>query len=541
MKMKMNGFKRYNGPHALLLGTTIAGLVSYAAILTSGDAYAYSQAADAQNQTDSQNPKKAQKVAKSKKARPLVPVAASPAIKIAPAPVLTGAQYDKVYGVHGWNIRFPSFGDSLLQDYGGWRTALAKAGFGFIAYDVTSFANNMLDTPRTVPAYSTVTATGAKSPYPNCSTTTSAICNGRTNYFGQRPAYYTFNWAYLTYDMSQWGVPDGQIVLSGFFARVSDQKFSPNTLQFHGLYWYQTLLDKKLEIQLGYFDNYYNFLGLYTGGNFASTFGASASVPLILGLGTNNAPGARLTYHMTPELYNTFSVQRSFPINGPTGSPGYDEAKSDPTGLRFTQPKGQALFIDEIGYKNAAAPGVPQTWARFGVEYNQSRFADLTRLTVPNSTIKSGSAVYFLLDRQLWQQDPSSPLTAYRGIYAGVTAAYAPPSISVFTQNYEARLYWLGPTATRPTDMISLIYKHNVISYDFSNAINKNTSPLAAQGFAVSQVFNATNSVNVSYLAHLRPGLYAQVGLGFTDHPAVTYFKNEGSSLNILASLTSVF
>src|SRR5271168_4567855 len=42
------------------------------------------------------------------------------------------ARFDKALGYKGWNFHFPSFGDSLLQDYGGWRSTLAQYGIGLL-------------------------------------------------------------------------------------------------------------------------------------------------------------------------------------------------------------------------------------------------------------------------------------------------------------------------------------------------------------------------------------------------------------------------
>src|SRR5947209_11180650 len=65
-----------------------------------------------------------------------------------PASQLSMAEMDKMSGVKGWNIGFPSFGDTLAQDYGGWRSSLASAGIGLIEYNSERFQANLLDTPR---------------------------------------------------------------------------------------------------------------------------------------------------------------------------------------------------------------------------------------------------------------------------------------------------------------------------------------------------------------------------------------------------------
>src|SRR4051812_39033956 len=63
------------------------------------------------------------------------------------------AEMDKMSGIKGWNLTFPSFGDTFLQDYGGWRSGLSSVGIGLIEYNVTRFQTNMLDTPREGPRF----------------------------------------------------------------------------------------------------------------------------------------------------------------------------------------------------------------------------------------------------------------------------------------------------------------------------------------------------------------------------------------------------
>jgi porin len=218
---------------------------------------------------------------------------------------------------------------------------------------------------------------------------------------------------------------------------------------------------------------------------------------------------------------------------GATGNPIFNEILSNPTGYNLSGPAGTGeLFINELGYKRAASPDTMQTWLRFDVLYNNSTFADFSQLaTNPTGTHKGSYAFAFLGDRQLWQQDPSSPSTAYRGIYAGVSAMYAPPETTGITQYYEARAYWIGPLESRPTDMATVSYARNVISpyvVEATNAFSSVTGTFAAR---------STNSVTASYTAHLASGLYGTLGVTYTDHPSISYFANEGSSFNILAAL----
>ncbi|MCC8943937.1 carbohydrate porin [Bradyrhizobium sp. Arg62] len=435
-------------------------------------------------------------------------------------------ELNKRHGVKGWNIPFPSYSDSLLRDEGGWRSGLASAGFGFQAYNIAVFEANMLDTPRQVP-----------SNYPPCtprySQATGAICAGNQTYFGQRPSYINETIAWLTYDMSRWGVPDGQLMVAGLYSAGNDVGYLPNSLQLYQLAWYQTFLDKKLEIKFGYVTNTTEFIGTFVGSNLASTFGPSGSIPIQLGMSISPTPSFRTTWHVTDTIYNQAAVQRSLPINSVTGNVIFDEALTNPAGINWNGPKGtRELFIDELGYKRPASPGNPQTWLRLDLLYNTSTFRDFSHLPAnPGATRDGNFGVTFLADRQLWQQDRSSPVAAARGLYAGISVMYAPPEATGISQYYEGRAYWIGPFDNRPTDMFSVVAARNVVSHYLSDATN--------QFSGLTGVFAArtSNSVTATYTAHLMPGLWGTIGVGYTDHPSLAYFKTEGPSFNVLASL----
>src|SRR5688572_3398772 len=80
------------------------------------------------------------------------------------------SEMDKMSGVKGWNFGFPSFGDTLLQDYGGWRSGLSSVGIGVIEYNLTRFQANLLDTPREGPRFN-------------------PFYESRQNYWGQTPSF----------------------------------------------------------------------------------------------------------------------------------------------------------------------------------------------------------------------------------------------------------------------------------------------------------------------------------------------------------------
>ena len=415
----------------------------------------------------------------------------------------TPTDLNKYYRVKGWNIPFPSYKDTILQDYGGWRSTLAKYGFGLTAFDFASNATNLLNTPRSN--------------------------NGQQAYWGQRPSYLNTTYLWLTYDMSQYGIPDGQIVVVGNWDRSTWQPYVVDTLQLSQFSYYQTLFNKRVELKIGYTFNNFDFVGSSVGQNFASPFGSAALVPVEVGLaaGPSSQPTARVTFHITDTLYNEFAVARSV---SPTANALLSDRNANPTGIHFGVPGGRALFIDEVGYKQAAAPGVSGTWLRGGAIYNTSLYHNYE-----TGGQSKNYGLYALADQQIVQLDPSSPDSAYRGIYIGATAMYAPPSTTIFSQYYEVRLYARGLFKGREKDQVSLVYARNVISSSFAALTN---SAAAATGVYAR---HNTNTITASYTARVFPGVYATLGLSYTDNPSVTYLPKEGSSFNVLAGVFAIF
>ena len=160
------------------------------------------------------------------------------------------AEMDKVLGIKGWNYNFPSFGETVTLDYGGWRSSLASAGIGLIEYNITRFQANMLDTPREGPRFN-------------------PFYESTQNYWGQKPSFHDFSVLVLTYDLSRFGVPDGQLQVAGNVNYATYEGFNPNSLTFHFLAYYQTLFDRRLEIKFGLVANQNEFVGQTIGGNFA--------------------------------------------------------------------------------------------------------------------------------------------------------------------------------------------------------------------------------------------------------------------------------
>ncbi|MFG1229953.1 carbohydrate porin [Xanthobacter wiegelii] len=416
------------------------------------------------------------------------------------------------YSIKGLNIPYPGFEDSVLQDYGGWRSALAEQGFGVVANITSIGAFNTLAVPRNGPG--PILDTGLPS---------------NQQYWGQQPSGLAIGTAYLTYDTSRWGVPDGQILVAGVGSISSWEPYTANYLGLGGLSWYQTLFDKKLEIKIGYVSNAVEWIGAFIGGNLASPLGVSASIPYEMGLSAApmSQPTARVTWHINEVIYNQAGIMRSLPIGGPTSSPLYDNAIFNPTGFDFNVPNGGMLLMDEVGLKIPALPGVYGTWIRGGVMYNDSTFFNFQ-----NGGTNTGiGAGYILGDLQVLQFDPSSIFTSYRGMYIGASGMWGSESNLPFSEYYEARVYFLGPFASRPKDQLSFVYNYNGISKYARDYVNQ-YSPY-------TNIFANTTSQSyvMTYTAHMAPGVYATLGLSYTENPSFTYTKNEGSSLNLLGSL----
>lgn len=435
---------------------------------------------------------------------------------------------DRVYGYKGWNIPFPSLGDSLTQDDGHWRTKLASHGFGVNTQNSLISQANVLDRPSRIP----------KDGYPACAPANLDYnCAGGHSYFGQGgPEVYISGLVFLTYDMSQWGVPDGQIAAGVHYGYSTDQQFSPDALRIQSFSWYQTMLDKKLELKIGYFPSLPEFTGTFVGGMVASPFGPSSSIPIIMGQSPNGmgTPNFRLSWNLTPKLYTSVGIQRSMPVHGPTGNPLYDEEHANPSGLDFKSsvPGTRVLYTNEWGYKTKMGSPSPSLWLRAGMFYNTSNFRDYSRLMEDaEATKKDVRGFYLLGDYQVYQPEPSSPYTSYRGLYLGASFMQAPEEIAAFYRYFEARAYWLAPFPTRNMDMVSLIYTHSDTSKYVKNVLD------SASQFTNLYPIDAVNSVTFSYMYNVRPGLYLTAGAGYTDNPSLQYFKGEGNSLNLLFSI----
>jgi porin len=457
------------------------------------------------------------------------------------------AEMDKVLGIKGWNYAPPSFAESVTLDYGGWRSSLASAGIGLLEANITRFQTNMLDTPREGPRYN-------------------PFYESTQSYWGQKPSFHDISVLVLTYDLSRFGIPEGQLLLAGNFNYATYEAFSPDTATFHFLSHYQTLFDRRLEIKFGLVGNQNEFVGQNIGGAFASTGGPANSIITLLGMSVS--PVSTWSFRVTGRLgkfYNETAVMRSLVVNGPTGNALFDTDELNPTRLQWNvntsdysptvevgAPGTGELFVDEFGYKQDATPSSLYTWARLGVMYNNSTFHDFTKSVADGGLVqgaigptKDGNAGFYLLaDQQIWQSAPDSTNSASRGLYAGATIMYARPKTTPITQYYEGRLYMKAPFESRPKDLVSLVFFYQVNSpylVDNLNTLN------VLGTYGKPETWSAT----VGYLARLRPGVSLSLGFNYTANPSQAFYfgpskanpsqRFEGNALNFQATLFTTF
>lgn len=399
--------------------------------------------------------------------------------------------------VKGFNVGFPSPSDTIDPDIGGARTALANVGIGYIGMSLNNLYYNTL---------------------PHAFAPTSA----QQLYNGQNLTASSQDLMLVTYDLSRFGIPDGQIIVGGQVNAFTWEAGGPNRLGINMATFYRTFLDRTFELKLGYVDNAWEFVNPFVGGSLAgSVFGPSGSIIYQGGLNnaTTPAPGVILKYNIDSHFYDKATVQRAVNPDGQVA-----EVYANPTGLDWTVPNAGALYLNEFGYKRDAAPSVPQMWIRAGAGYNTSKFKNKE---FPGIRSEGNSFYYLLADRQLWQIAPVKG-SAGRGIYAGFSVMYAPPELNTISQYYEGRVYGRGLLNSRPDDMISLVLTDTVFSkYLVEQAWRSNK--LAHSG---------SKAITLSYSAHVAKGIYASFGLSYIDHPtSVTYTPATGSALNALANL----
>ena len=406
----------------------------------------------------------------------------------------------------GMNIPLPGPADTVDQDAGGFRQSLANIGIGYFAYTNSYYENNLL--PHLTPG---------KNP------------NGSKQaqiYVGQIPTYFSTYDAFVTYDLSRFGIPNGQLTVGGTFLRTSWDPAGPNATVLSQATYYQTLFNNKIELKIGYLANTFEFFGTHVGGSLAGgVFGPNASLSVEQGLNSviYPTPGINVTIHLAPQFYTKLGVERAISPDGVTV-----EANENPSGVRFVVPNTGPMFIDETGYRTAAAPGGLSTWIRADVTYNNSWYKSFQN---PGPRANKNYGFFLAVDQELFQFNRPQNNGA-QGIYAGFSVEYVPPALNKFTQYYEARLYSFGLIPGRPRDQTNIVVTDNVFSHALVN-----------EERAAGLLANYNNvAVTTSYSAHVCHGVNLNLGFSYVNHPSgVTYTSDTGSAFNIIVGAVLFF
>lgn len=409
-----------------------------------------------------------------------------PPEKIAPF-----AKFDNLREKGIW-LNMPGPADTIDQDRGGVRSALANLGIGYVGWTQNSLIDNRM---------------------PNASKST--IFNQR--YIGESPTFGTVNSMIVTYDLGRFGIPDGQITVGAEQQYWTWKPAGPDRVGINTIAYYQTFFDRTLELKMGYLRNHDEFLGM-------NPFGPTPVILSQAGMSTNSAPTPALNvkYNLDDRLYNKISIQRSVSPDGQLA-----HMSENPTGLNWRTANAGILLLDEFGYKAKATEGSPETWLRAGIGFNDSHYLNLADPSQPRAN--ANSAYYLAVDRQFWQADAQG--SPARGIYGGFSAMYAPSDVNKVSRYLELRLYAKGLFSSRPGDQIAIAATNTAWSHFAVDAA-------LAKG---DLVHRDSTAIWGRYTARLAPGVYATLGLLYINNPtAITYTRQTGHALNVLVS-TSVF
>ena len=399
----------------------------------------------------------------------------------------------------GLNVNLPPPSNTIDPDPLGLRSTLASYGFGYQGLSTNTFYDNVLHAARSH--------------------------DGQQLYVGQKPTLLSTNLLALSYDLTRFGIPDGQLMVVGIYISTSWEPLGPNSLNLGTLTYYQTLFNRRVEVKIGLLANSIEFVGPYIAGSLSGgVFGPSGSLFTQNGEDGTTIPtwGVNVTGHITKYLYDKVGVGRAIDPDGNVA-----EHRNNPTGLNFNTPYTGVQVINETGYLRKAGVDQPQTWVRGGGMYSASQFTDYD----DGGRARGSYVAYLLADRQLWQES-KLPAQAYRGVYAGFSVEYSPSSLNRFSQYYEARLYGLGLIPGREHDQTSVVFTDSFFS-----------RILTEQAFRAGELaHHDSKNVTFSYNARLINGVYLNGAIGYTNNPtSVTYFSNTGSDLNLSTSIGIYF
>jgi porin len=382
----------------------------------------------------------------------------------------------------------PDFGDTLLGDAGGVRSALADYGIAGSIYFSAVQWQNLLKSPTKT--------------------------NGSQAYIGQKYTAFSTYGLFATYDLGHIGLPGAQIVLDAPCSVSSYLPAYARACRANQLSFYDSFFHGRVELSAGILPNDVEFVDTYVGGSTnTGAFGPQAILPVQSGLSFQPgvAPGLNVTYHFDANWYEKIGVQRSVSPQGLIQEYTYFNRH----GLTFSEPNAKSLVIDEVGFRQTPSADTLSTYIRGGGLYNWTQYTDFnTGGTNPNWN------VYLLGDQQLSRPDSGLP---YRGWYGGFTIMESPSDVNVFRSYYEVRLYDISPFKSRPADQFNIVGTHSLFSRDARQYY-------IDQGLYPPQ--KDTTSVTAAYAYKVTHGTYIQTGLSFTNHPSFITEPGQGHDLN---------
>jgi len=404
----------------------------------------------------------------------------------------------RAMGPKHWGTLAPDFGDPLLGDVGGLRSTLADHGLAYLLIVDVNFWQNLLNSPQKT--------------------------NGSQVYLGQQFTNGEGLTLQTTYDLGHIGLDGAQLNLAIGTGWTSLTAAHAKGFRVFEFAFYDSFLDKRIELTAGIVENDKEFINTYVGGNTSTgAFGPQALLPVQSGFG--QSPGAtpsfNVIYNFDANWYNKVGVQRSVSPQGLLE----EYSHLNPHSVRFSVPGAKALLIDEVGFKRPASADARATNFRMGGLYNWSAYTDFdTGRTSHNSN------AYLLYDQQLTQ--PNAGSLPFRGWYGGFTIMNSPTNVNVFRRYYETRIYDIGPFANRPFDQLGIVATHSLFSEDARNYFIR-------QG--VYPPRKDTTSLTVDYAYKVGPDFYVTSGLAYTDHPSFIYSPQQGHDLNFFTSIIAMF
>lgn len=339
-------------------------------------------------------------------------------------------------------------------------------------------------------------------------------------YNGQRPNYSGTLWLNMTYDLERIGLnPGSQLTISMNNWQTAYTGAGIRGTSLSQLTVFQRFLDGRITLQFGYYGMLGQFYGIYLGTSTASSaLGPLSIIPNQVGLSMYTpTPGMDVRFYLPDRrFYNHFGVSRSQSALGFLA-----DSQANPSGVNFQVRGTRAVVVDEIGFRVYPQSNVKMTWFRAGGIYNATPYRDFR-----TQTFRTGNhAWYAVLDRQLIQPDPKNP---YRGWYVDLKTDHADQRKNVYSDDYAATIYAIGPLKSRPRDMLSIGFTYNKIGPAAMRSLQS----------AAAKRFDHSTTTSVAYAAHVLRGLYFTTTASYTTRPVLMQVRPSAFTLQGSATLS---